>query len=240
MGSPQDEPGRDPGEGPQREVEISKPFYLGRCEVTQGQYEQVMRTNPSYFAPQGLGRTAVRGLDTREFPVDSVSWEEAVDFCRRLSARPEEKEAGRAYDLPTEAEWEYACRAGTRMALSFGPLLDGRQANCDGHAPYGTAAQGPSLGRTCAAGACYPANAWGLCDMHGNVWEWCKDRYDKDYYSSGENKDPQGTKKPGPHVLRGGSWYNSAAFCRCACRYPDSRDPRLARCVGFRVALRVE
>jgi formylglycine-generating enzyme required for sulfatase activity len=235
MGSPDGEDGREDHEGPKHSVQVSKTFYLGKYEVTQEQYQQVMGKNPSYFAPIGKGWVLVGDQDTRNFPVDSVPWKDAVAFCRALSERPEEQAAGRKYDLPTEAEWEYACRAGTTSPFHFGAQLNGTQANCDGTNPHG-AGKGPYLERTCPVGS-YPPNAWGLYDMHGNVWEWCKDWYKKDYYKSGEDKDPQGPAMGDPRVLRGGSWSSSARFCRAAGRlwYVPK-----AQCLGFRVALRVE
>jgi formylglycine-generating enzyme required for sulfatase activity len=223
MGSTKDEAGRDPNEGPVHKVEISRTFYLGKFEVTQEQYWEVMRKNPSYFCSTGKGRDAVQDLDTRQLPVDSVSWENAVEFCRRLSGRLEEKRVGRKYRLPTEAEWEYACRAGTSTPFHFGTHCEGSQANCDA----------AGLKRTCRVGF-YPPNAWGLFDMHGNVWEWCHDWYDKDYYRHSEKKDPRGpAEERDQHVLRGGSWHNTAAFCRAAVRYSFAEPPYM----GLRVAL---
>jgi formylglycine-generating enzyme required for sulfatase activity len=238
MGCPEEE-GEAEDQGPPREVEITKPFYLGAYPVTQEQYEQVMGTNPSYFAAGGGGSSKVKGLaDTRELPVEHVSWADAVEFCCKLSALPEEQAAGRVYELPTEAEWEYACRAGTATPFHFGAELNGRQANCDGRYPYGTATKGPNLKRPCVVGM-YPPNAWGLHDLHGNVWEWCSDWYSEDYYERGENKDPQGPKKGENRVLRGGSWYSPANDCRAAFRSWDSPSKGHFY-AGFRVRLRLD
>jgi formylglycine-generating enzyme required for sulfatase activity len=149
-----------------------------------------------------------------------------------------EQRAGRVYTLPTEAEWEYACRAGTLTPFHFGTELNAQQANCDGNHPYGTTTRGPYLGRTCPVGQ-YPANAWGLHDLHGNIWEWCADWYSEDYYRSGENKDPQGPVSGEGRVLRGGSWINIARHCRAAVRRrlaPTNRSNR----IGFRVCLRLD
>ena len=156
MGSPEDEEDRLDYEGPVHRVRITKPYYLGTYEVTQAEYERIMDENPSRF--KGSKR-----------PVERVSWNDAVVFCKRLS----EKE-GRAYRLPTEAEWEYACRGGTTTPFHFGRILNGKQANCRGDQPYGTETKGPYLGETASVGS-YTANAFGLYDMHGDVWEWCSD-----------------------------------------------------------------
>jgi formylglycine-generating enzyme required for sulfatase activity len=239
MGSPNEEESHHANEGPQRPVEISKPFYLGKYEVSQAQYRKVLGKNPSYFSREGDGREKVKEFpDTDEFPVEQVSWDEAVEFCQKLSALPEETQAGRRYELPTEAQWEYACRAKMTRPFHFGYQLNGKQANCDGKIPYGTTEKGPCLERTCPVGS-YAPNAWGLHDMHGNVWEWCSDWYDKDYYRSGENKDPQGPTQGDARVLRGGSWDYHAQFCRAAYRYWYGPTYRL-KSVGFRVRLRLE
>jgi formylglycine-generating enzyme required for sulfatase activity len=238
MGAPEGENQAQADEKPQHEVEISKDFYLGQFEVTQAQYQRIMGTNPSYFSVTGGGKASVAGMDTRDFPVENVSWEDAREFCKRLSELPEEKAKGRKYDLPTEAEWEYACRAGTQTPFHFGSPLNGKEANCDGIYPYGTGQKGPSLQRTCKVGS-YSENAFGLCDMHGNVWEWCQDRYDSKYYGSGSNKDPQGPDGGDSRVLRGGSWGNGARDCRAAYRFRVGPAYR-SNDVGFRVRLRLD
>jgi formylglycine-generating enzyme required for sulfatase activity len=154
-------------------------------------------------------------LNTDDFPVDSLTWDEAVLFCNKLSALPAEKAARRFYRLPTEAEWEYACRAGakTHTPFSFGKSLSSRQANFDGTQPYGDAERGPSLGRTAKVGS-YKPNAWGLYDMHGNVWQWCSDWYARDYYTNCPRTDPPGPEKGTRRVSRGGAWYNPARYVR--------------------------
>jgi formylglycine-generating enzyme required for sulfatase activity len=237
MGAPKDEVDRSADEGPQHEVEISRPFYLGAFPVTQEEYEAVVGINPSWFRADGGGKARVKGMDTRRFPVEQVSWDNAVAFCRKLSDRPAERAAGHVYRLPTEAEWEYACRGGvsTSRPFSFGASLSSTQANFDGNFPYGGGPKGPNLERTCEVGS-YWANGFELHDLHGNVWEWCSDWYDKDYYAASRRKDPAGPVLGTGRVFRGGCWDDFGQFCRSASRglsKPGDRDGRL----GFRVAL---
>jgi formylglycine-generating enzyme required for sulfatase activity len=234
MGSPVDEVARKQDEGPVRTVHLTRPFFLGVTEVTQEQYQRVMGNNPSFFSATGGGRERVKGLQTGKLPVECVSWEDAVRFCRKLSALPREKGAGRVYRLPTEAEWEYACRAGTRTTFSVGAALSSRQANFNGGSPYGGAPLGANLARTTAVGS-YRANAWGLFDMHGNVFELCGDWFDTAYYKVGPARDPQGPEKGTYRVVRGGSWANVGLNCRAADRNCVAVTARL-NFVGFRVA----
>ena len=218
MGSPESEQGRNENET-QHEVTISKDYYLGVYEVTQAQYEKVMGKNLSLF--QG----AIVGNENADLPVENVSWDEAVKFCKKLSDLPEEKKTGRVYRLPTEAEWEYACRAGSKTAYSFDDE--------EGLLPeYGWFSRNSSR-RTHTVGLLEP-NAWGLHDMHGNVWEWCSDWYEE--YPKGAVSDPTGPKEGSNRVDRGGSWYNEAASCRSAYRYGSSPSSRIIS-HGFRVAL---
>jgi formylglycine-generating enzyme required for sulfatase activity len=237
MGSPLGEKGRREDEF-QHDVEIRSAFYLGIHEVTQQEFEKVMGYNPSYFSVSAKGREGIPYLlwsrpgggkdkikdlgSTRDFPVENVSWHEAVEFCRKLSALPAEAQARRKYRLPSEAEWEYACRGGSSsyQVFGFGDRLSSKQANCRGTEPYGGADQGPWLGRTCQVGS-YQANAFGLYDMHGNVWEWCAD-----HYARGDDA----------RVRRGGCWIVGAAECRSATRrrrVPDDHRFNL----GFRIVL---
>ncbi len=233
MGSPKDEKEREPFEE-QHEVSITKPFYLGVYGVTQAEYEKVTENNPSYFSPKGDGKDKVKDMDTSGFPVERVSWDDAQAFCKKLSELPEEKKAGRVYRLPTEAEWEYACRAGTKTPFHYGDSLSSKQANFCGHFPYGGADKGPYLKRTAKVGT-YAANAFGLYDMHGNVWEWCQDWYDHDYYKNSPKEDPPGPAQASYRVVRGGGWHNNGRDCRSAGRFslePGNRSNNL----GFRVA----
>ncbi len=227
IGSPEDEAERRVSEGPQHEVTIRKPFYLAVTPVTQAQYLTLTETNPSRFNHKNGG-----GGD---HPVERVSWEDAVAFCRKLSELGEEKAANRLYRLPTEAEWEYACRGGTAAAFGLGPILTGAQANIDGNYPYGTATVGRWLERTTPVAA-YAANNFGLHDLHGNVWEWCADWFGDQYYRTAPRNDPPGPTAGPFRVARGGSWRNHAATCRAAYRnalLPHHRDPY----TGFRVLM---
>ena len=192
MGSPDDERGRDTDEGPRHRVNITQPFYMGKNEVTQAQYEAVMGENPS----------AAKGAD---LPVETVSWQLAREFCRKLNEM-----VAREVRLPTEAEWEYACRAGTRTMYSFGDDLDA----IGEHAWY----DGNSEGTPHPVGQ-KPANPWGLHDMHGNVREWCQDAYDAAYYARSPRSDPPGPATGSTGVIRGGSWRHSRITARCAGRY---------------------
>jgi formylglycine-generating enzyme required for sulfatase activity len=209
---------------------------MGVYEVTQAEYERVMGENPSYFRGGARGRTEVRELDTSRFPTDQISWTDAVEFCRKLSAVPAEKAAGREYRLPTEAEWEYACRAGTTTTFYTGADLDGRVASCFGKYPEGTQAGIPHRRQPSIVGSFAP-NAFGLFDMSGNIWEWCQDVWADDYYKNSPEDDPQGPRRREHwdiRVLRGGCWQYHAEYCRSACRH---KLPEASRhfFLGFRV-----
>jgi formylglycine-generating enzyme required for sulfatase activity len=235
MGSPGDEAGRRPEEA-QHEVEITRPFYLGAYTVTQAEYEKVTGSNPSLFSAKGSQRGAVQGMDTSRFPVEAVSWNEAVAFCQKLSALPAERRARRAYRLPSEAEWEYACRSGAKKYSPnhYGNSLSSTQANFLGNQPYGGAAVGPKLNRPAPVGS-YKPNAWGLYDMHGNVWQFCADWHDTRYYRTSPRKDPTGPAAGTARVVRGASWMNSGEWCRSAFRVGVPTTSRYDH-AGFRVA----
>jgi uncharacterized protein (TIGR02996 family) len=203
MGSPEEEEGHQDNEAPLHEVEISRPFYLGVTPVTQEQYERVMGLNPSSHAPTGNAHKTVPGLDTRSFPVEWLSWRDARAFCRALTKRPEERRADRRYRLPTEAQWEYACRAWTRTPFHFGPSASAHLANFDGPPPYGRAPEGPRVPRTWPVGLDVP-NLFGLHDLHANVRQWCADWYAKGYYARSSRTDPPGPPRGSCRVLRGG------------------------------------
>jgi formylglycine-generating enzyme required for sulfatase activity len=235
MGSPPEEVGRSADEGPQHEVTITRPFYLGVYPVTQMQYQLVMKASPSHFSRSGRGKDLVKDMETRNFPVERVTWGNAVVFCRKLSERPEEESEGRVYRLPTEAEWEYACRGDSPHPFHLGLSLSSTLANFDGNYPYGGAPRGPFLRRACVVGS-YPANALGLHDLHGNVWEWCQDWYGEHYYQESPAEDPQGPATGDRRVLRGGCWSSPGSNCRTAYRGKLEPGDHLHR-VGFRVVL---
>jgi formylglycine-generating enzyme required for sulfatase activity len=186
-----------PHEGPAHRVRFSKPFYMGRYEVTQAQWQAVMGNNPSYF----------KGSD--DLPVEQVSWSDCRAFCRRLSEK-----TGRNVRLPTEAKWEYACRAGGTGKYCFGDsegelIAYGWFRKNSGHGTHPVGGKKP--------------NAWGLHDMHGNVSEWCRDWYGEKYYQGSPDTDPKGPSTGQSRVLRGGSWANLAFDCRSANR--EARQP---------------
>jgi formylglycine-generating enzyme required for sulfatase activity len=224
MGSPDGEGSDD--ERPEHEVEITRAFHMGAYEVTQKQFEVVMGYNPSHFSRGGEGKGRLAATDDPEvFPVENVSWDEAKRFCEALSALPDEKEKGRSYRLPTEAEWEYACRGGPgpKTPYHFGTTISSNQANFD-----------REFERPRAVGS-YAPNAFGLHDMHGNVWEWCADWFGSTYYQDADNKrDPPGPRTGTLRVLRGGSWSDAPVGCRAAYRTCFDPAARLDS-FGFRV-----
>jgi formylglycine-generating enzyme required for sulfatase activity len=214
MGSPPDELGRRGDEGPPHEVAISRPFYLGVYEVTQEQYERVTGVNPS-----GFNRANAAGP---EYPVETVSWDDAVAFCQKLSARTSERNAGRTYRLPTEAEWEYACRAGSKTPYYF------TKGTLEQHAWFNVNSQQ----HTHPVGQRTP-NPWGLHDMYGNVWEWTADYYGE--HASTPAVDPRGPATGNFRVFRGGAWNDAATDLRSAHRYHYGVY-RAQSNIGFRVA----
>ena len=197
MGSAKEDADATACEKPLHRVCIARGFYLGKYPVMQHEYAAVMGENPS----ENKGKT---------LPVDSVSWEHAVKFCERLSAK-----AGMLVRLPTEAEWEYACRAGTQTSYYFGNHAGALGA----HAWFAdnSEGQGHSVGQK-------KPNAWGFHDMLGNVWEWCADWFDERYYASSPERNPTGPASGKTRVIRGGSWDDFAGLLRCAIR--DGVDPK--------------
>jgi eukaryotic-like serine/threonine-protein kinase len=199
MGSPDTEKGRDADEGPQHSVTVAS-FWMGKYPITQAQWKAVMGDNPSHFKGQNR-------------PVESVSWKMATEFCEKLS-----KLTGKTYRLPSEAQWEYACRAGTTTPFYCGETITPALANYDGNYSYGKGPKGVYRKETTEVGS-FPPNAFGLYDMSGNVWEWCADTWHKDYHGAPDNGsvwDIGGDSNN--HPLRGGSWSINGYYCRCASR----------------------
>ena len=210
------DPQAEADERPAHQVKVND-FYIGETEVTQELYWEIMESAPSYFKETD---------NISDLPVESVSWNDAMKFCNKLTKRLPK---GLKASLPTEAQWEYACRAGTKTPFYFGSDLNGNRANCDGNSPYGTFKAGKYLGRTTPVKS-YGANPWGLYDTHGNVSEWCLD------YHVWAVVDPQGSDDGSYRVCRGGSWFSCARYCRSAFRLkfvPSYRGDLL----GFRVIL---
>ena len=202
-------------EGPQHEVTVS-PFLMGRYPVTQAQYQAIMGNNPARF----------KG-DYR--PVEQVSWNDAMEFCDRLS-----KKLGQPYTLPSEAQWEYACRAGTTTPFHFGETITTDLANYHGDYTYGAGPKGIYRKATTDVGS-FPPNGFGLYDMHGNVWEWCLDHFHDSY--NGAPTDGNAWVTGGDsdlRILRGGSWNDDPRYCSCVCRYYYYPDVRYSY-DGFRV-----
>lgn len=266
MGSPKDEKDREPfakekGCEEQHEVDVTRDFSLGVYEVTQKQYRAVMGYNPSFFSHDGKqggkgtyhttylpagGKEKVKGLDTDDFPVENVTWEDVQEFLTKLNALAAERKFRVTYRLPTEAQWEYACRRGhlikdkKKAQLPFhfktpSASLGSGQANFYTTFPYGDGKVGVTLGRSNTVGQNGEPNALGLYDMHGNAAEWCADWYDRSYYARCFGIDPTGPEKGSSRVHRGGSWTSRGQYCRAAdrlCYLPAQR----STAIGFRVA----
>ncbi|MDD5135450.1 MAG: formylglycine-generating enzyme family protein, partial [Phycisphaerae bacterium] len=218
MGSPSSEESSQSDERPLHWVKISNPFYMGKYEVTQAQYNIIVRTQKECkFQGDSL-------------PAENVDWTEVNSFVNNLSNK-----FGLKFRLPTEAEWEYACRAGTNTPFYTGQTINDTQANYDCRGVYGTGIKGIYIGMTTAVGS-YRPNAFGLYDMHGNVWEWCSDRYDNKYYDNGDMVDPKGPSGGKRHIIRGGSWKDDPALLRSADRkaWMSGADRKN---LGFRVVL---
>jgi formylglycine-generating enzyme required for sulfatase activity len=195
--------------------------------VTQQQYQQVMGSNPSWHTPEGGGKIEVVDQDPARFPVEQVSWVDAVTFCCRLSALPAEKQAGRSYRLPTEAEWEYACRAGSTERFSP-PMLSPEDESGFNVRP--NSADGLPVRPV----GSYRANAFGLYDMRGNVWEWCSDWFAWDYYQHSPKDDPPGPASGVLRVVRGADWRLTLMGCNYVRVHTEPW--RTNPYIGFRVA----
>jgi len=216
MGSPESEKDRstDGSESPQHEVNVPG-FSMGKYVVTQAQYQQIMGNNPS-------------GFSGAERPVEKVSWNDAVDFCEKLRQK-----TGREYRLPSEAEWEYACRAGTTTPFHFGETITTELANYNGTSIYASEPKGKHLQRTTDVGI-FPPNAFGLYDMHGNVWEWCQDDWHNNYIDAPKDGSGWTSRSGNTKLLRGGSWLYDPGGCRSAFRVSSGLDS-YGNGIGFRV-----
>jgi len=219
MGSPDTEKERESDET-QHKVTISKPFFLGKYAVTFAEYD-------AFCAATGREKPKDENWGRDKRPVINVSWEDAVAYCQWLS-----EQTGKEYRLPTEAEWEYACRAGTNTPFHTGNCISTDQANYNGNYPYSGCPKGEYRNKTVPVDSFEP-NPWGLYQMHGNVYEWCSDWYAKNYYQQSPDIDPTGTKDASAHVLRGGSWGYNAGYVRAANRLRFEPGDRYDS-VGFR------
>jgi formylglycine-generating enzyme required for sulfatase activity len=226
MGSPEDEPERSEAEGPQHQVTLGS-FFMAQTLITQAQWRAVagwqtverdLEPDPSNF--KGANR-----------PVERVSWHDAQEFCRRLSQR-----TGQCYGLPSESQWEYACRAGSTTPFHFGATLTPELANYNGNHVYGNGPKGTYREQTTEV-ASFPANGWGLHDMHGNVWEWCEDHWHDSYNFAPGDDQPwliPAAADDEPRLLRGGSWLSFPANCRSVFRL-NSHPGYRVDFIGFRV-----
>jgi formylglycine-generating enzyme required for sulfatase activity len=227
MGSPETEPGRQDREGPQHEVTVPE-FFMGRYSVTQAQWRFVAEYLPLVKQKLDADPSRFKGED---LPVERVNWERAVEFCDRLSIHTQ-----RQYRLPSEAEWEYACRAGTTTPFHFGETIAPELANYDYKYAYNDGPTGKSPGKTTPAGEFSHANSFGLSDMHGNVWEWCLNDYSGYDGRSPIDGNPRlkTSKTASSKVIRGGSWDYYPQHCRSAYRnYFNARDS--SDYIGFRI-----
>ena len=227
MGSPETEADRQSNEGPQRLVKV-QPFFMGKYPVTQEQWK-VIASLPKIDRKIDPDPSSFKG---NSFPVEQVSWHDAMEFCARLS-----KKTDRIYTLPSEAQWEYACRAGTTSPFHFGETIDSKYANYDADYVYGPGEKGEYREQTTPVGSFKVANRFGLYDMHGNVWEWCADHWHESYEDAPRDASTwldQNASEDAERLLRGGSWFFHPRNCRAAFRlrveagYRDSN-------VGFRL-----
>ena len=227
MGSQEEEEGSSDNERPQHQVTI-KPFCFGKYPITQAQWQAVaalppvkqeLKPNPSRF--KGANR-----------PIECVSWHDAVEFCNRLSNHTQ-----RPYRLPSEAEWEYACRAGTTTPFHFGETITTDLANYNGNYTYGNGVKGSHRKETTEVGSFKIANQFGLYDMHGNVWEWCQDDWLDNYANAPKDGSAWTSQSGNTKVLRGGSWFSNPHYCRSASRnyYYWVERGNLNLAFGFRV-----
>ena len=241
MGSPPTETGHQKDEK-QREITLTHPFSIATTEITQKQWKTLMGTNFEDLINKQrgpLGRGAKLSSKPSalgdKHPMCFVNWQDALDFCQALTKKEHESgtlPADKKYSLPTEAQWEYACRAGTQSTFGTGSTLTSKDANFYGKMPYGVSTPGEYREKTTPV-CTFSPNPWGLFDMHGNVYEWCLDWYEP---SPTSKKDPTGPKTGDGKIIRGGAWDRKSTSCRAAYRY--SRDPnRRAHNIGFRIVI---
>ncbi len=254
MGSPETEPERRATEAPQHLVQLQG-FFMSKTPITQAQWREValwqerpgeqwgrqLKPDPSWFqSKDGQANNEVRLLEgesnTNQRPVERVNWWEAMEFCHRLSQR-----TGRTYTLPSEAQWEYACRAGATTPYCFGDTISTELANFNGNNAYADGPQGIYREQATPVGM-FPANAWGLQDMHGNVWEWCLDEWHRNHDGAPVDgrawvdgkEGGKSTENEKSKLLRGGSWFDLPGICRSAFRFRNHPDFR-TNFIGFRV-----
>lgn len=220
MGSPSSEENRSEDEGPVHKVCLDA-FYMGKYEVTQSEYQQVTGSNPAKFQSGD------------NYPVEHISWDDAKSFLTKFNGL-----SGQHYRLPTEAEWEYAARAGSTTPFSFGSIISTTVANYNGNFIYGGGSKGENRHKTTNVGNFQP-NPIGLYDMHGNVWEWCQDLYDSDYYRTSPEHNPSGPSSGPYRVLRGGGWFSNPWNLRSADRNRMVQGHRFGF-IGFRLVLQVQ
>jgi formylglycine-generating enzyme required for sulfatase activity len=228
MGSPNTEPERRSSEGPQHWVTLER-FAMGQYPVTQAQWAAVTRL-PQVEIELEANPSRFKGPDR---PVERVNWHEAQEFCARLRVL-----TGRDYGLPSEAQWEYACRAGTTTAFHFGEVISPNVANYDGNFSYNGSPKGDYKEETTPVGHYGVSNGYGLFDMHGNVWEWCSDHWHSSYEGApngGEAWIDKNAEKDASRVLRGGSWIDSPGYCRSAFRYYNLAADARYYSIGFRI-----
>ncbi|MFN9645003.1 MAG: formylglycine-generating enzyme family protein [Cyanobacteriota bacterium] len=232
-GAPKDEEGSSDAEGPVHRVQLGD-FLLGQTPVTQAQWRAVAGWRreeheeeaqwPRKLDPDPVVRYGAKRYRGEQRPVVGVTWMEAMAFCQRLRLR-----TGKNYTLPSEAQWEYACRAGSTTAFHFGATISPKLANYNGGRAYGDGPTGEHRQQTTPVGV-FPANAWGLQDMHGNVWEWCADHWHDSYAEAPADGRPwldENASEDAPRLLRGGSWFSGPGGCRSAYRFrvrPDGHD----------------
>ena len=246
MGSPKNEQERDPKKETQHEVTLTKGFWMLETEVTVSMFQAFVNDSGYEYESKGNTPYGWTGSDgepdpiyswrnpgfsqDNNHPVTCVSWEDAIAFCKWLSTK-----IGLDITLPTEAQWEYACRAGSKSAYFWGDDLNGNRINSHGFPPSRTKTTGKYIGKTAPVGS-YQPNIWGLYDMHGNVWEWCQDRYGDYPYPDTSVTDPSGPKTGKERVFRGGCWNYSAFYCRSACRSSGKPGIRFYN-LGFRLTI---